>query len=174
MPKTRVQRRRKLEKWKRDKLDAACSRPWPPGPWDTEPDRELFESLGFQCMCLRGFSGAWCGYVGVDSTHPWYRRQDKEGMECASPVEITFSGTFHPDHRVKPRGFCEHLWWVGFHCGHGLAIQPRMEAVMLKYGETFGEISGFDRHYTTLEEIRGLVGMLAVDAARARLPLVGA
>lgn len=175
MPKLRTRRRRKLEKWERRKamFDAAYGRPWPPGPWDTEPDRAFFKSRGFQCMCLRGFAGAWCGYVGVGSSHPWYR-QDQEEIECAFLIELTFSGFFHPDHLVKPADFCEHLWWIGFHCGHGLAIEPRMEAVMLKYGEVLGATVGFDRRYTTLAEARAHVGVLAVDAARARLSLVDA
>ncbi len=36
---------------------------WPPGEWDSEPDREEFRHAGFPCLVVRGPMGALCGYT---------------------------------------------------------------------------------------------------------------
>lgn len=48
---------------------------WPPGPWHAEPfDKVVWTdpTTGLSCMLIRGGMGAWCGYAGIDPTHPWY------------------------------------------------------------------------------------------------------
>jgi hypothetical protein len=47
---------------------------WPPGPWDQEPfDYVSWQASGLECLLVRNRYGGWCGYVGVPSTHPWYK-----------------------------------------------------------------------------------------------------
>ena len=46
---------------------------WPAGPWDREPfDYVYWQQDGYDCLLTRNRMGAWCGYVGVGSEHPWY------------------------------------------------------------------------------------------------------
>lgn len=41
-------------------------------PWWTEDNKVDFESEGLRCAMRRGPLGAWCGYVGIPASHPWY------------------------------------------------------------------------------------------------------
>jgi hypothetical protein len=56
---------------------------WGPGPWQDEPDKAQWqdEETGLPCMILRNHSGALCGYVGVDSTHPWFGKGYSDEVE---------------------------------------------------------------------------------------------
>ena len=48
---------------------------WPPGPWSAEPfDKVVWQdpTTGLDCMMVRNRMGAWCGYVGVSTRHPWF------------------------------------------------------------------------------------------------------
>ena len=48
---------------------------WARGEWDNEPENRIdFVHAGFACFMLRNNMGAWCGYVGVPSTHPAYEK----------------------------------------------------------------------------------------------------
>lgn len=40
--------------------------------WFREDNKVDFEADGFRCVMRRGPVGAWCGYVGVPKSHPWY------------------------------------------------------------------------------------------------------
>lgn len=41
-------------------------------PWDAEPNQLDFEADGLPCAMRRGWSGVWCGYVGIGQDHPWF------------------------------------------------------------------------------------------------------
>lgn len=45
---------------------------WGNGPWEQEPDKRQWvdPTTGYPCLMVRNHSGAWCGYVGIDQTHP--------------------------------------------------------------------------------------------------------
>jgi hypothetical protein len=45
---------------------------WPPGEWDSEPDRATWvhDETGARCTLRRGPLGHWCGYVGLRANHP--------------------------------------------------------------------------------------------------------
>lgn len=48
---------------------------WPDGPWKTECDNAAWDlPNGLHALIRRNPLGAWCGYVGVPPTHPWYGR----------------------------------------------------------------------------------------------------
>ena len=69
-----------------------------------------FEMKWFYCdvpcaVVVGGWS--YCGYVGVDSSHPWYRKTYVD-LYGVSDDEITFAD--------KREG--SDLWWVGIDFGH--------------------------------------------------------
>lgn len=45
---------------------------WGHGEWQDEPDKVQWrdKATGLPCLIVRNHSGAWCGYVGLDETHP--------------------------------------------------------------------------------------------------------
>lgn len=48
---------------------------FPPGPWDNEPAGPIDETdsvTGYPLRFHRNHAGAWCGYVGIDMTHPCF------------------------------------------------------------------------------------------------------
>ena len=47
---------------------------WGPGPWHDEPDKLQWSNAltGLPCLIVRNQLGALCGYVGIDSNHPWF------------------------------------------------------------------------------------------------------
>jgi hypothetical protein len=48
---------------------------WPDGPWHKENDIAAWDlPNGLHALIRRNFQGAWCGYVGVPPTHPWFGR----------------------------------------------------------------------------------------------------
>lgn len=102
----------------------------PPGPWSDEPDRIEFEHAGFTCLMRRNpHMGFWCGYVGVPPGHPWHSKTYQELEEVEVHGGLTYSEACDGDptggvcHVPKP-GEPEHLWWLGFNCGHGGDLVP--------------------------------------------------
>ena len=129
---------------------------WGEGPWQDEPDKEQWTDkvTGFPCLIVRSrFSGALCGYVGVNDAHPWYGQsywpQAADG-ETLSPVlqalaqvdvhgGLTYSGACQegPEEiticHVAP-GEPE-LWWFGFDCAHAWDLPPgRAMREMMRFG----------------------------------------
>jgi len=55
-------------------------------PWEAEPDHVEFtdEATGLSCVAHRHPRYKnWCGYVGVDKTHPWHGRAYSDKVACA-------------------------------------------------------------------------------------------
>jgi hypothetical protein len=92
---------------------------WPSGQWDDEPDRVTWRHVGFDCIAQRNRLGAWCGYVGIPRSHPWYERDD-DAIDPWPEVHggLTWSGATDPPYRYPIDGREEPLWWVGFDCAH--------------------------------------------------------
>jgi len=93
------------------------------GPWCKEPNRFEFKHAGFDCLAVRQFHGAWCGYVGVTEEHPYFGKNYDDlqfevhggltyAKEC-SGVVCHFS-----DNESKKR------WWFGFDCAHAQDLVP--------------------------------------------------
>lgn len=70
-----------------------------------------FEYRGYPCILWRSIHyKPWCGYIGLQPGHPWYRKQYKdipiEGLsysrECGGPV----------CHKAKEGE--QDMWWIGF------------------------------------------------------------
>lgn len=54
---------------------------WGPGPWQDEPDRWEGRFLDLVLLARRGPMGAWCGYVGVPPSHPWFGKHYSECLK---------------------------------------------------------------------------------------------
>ena len=57
-----------------ESIDTDLKAKLPAGPWQTEPDRKEWvdKETGYPCRVIRMSSGALCGYVGLDNTHPLF------------------------------------------------------------------------------------------------------
>lgn len=96
---------------------------FPPGPWETEPDRVDFSHCGLQCMVHRNGAGAWCGYVAVPRSHPAFGHP-YDDFSVRVHGGLTYSD--------KCQGHICHLgprkWWIGFDCAHAFDLMPAMVA----------------------------------------------
>lgn len=136
---------------------------WPSGPWDTEPDWIEWYCEGLPCRIIRSIAGYLCGYVGINSEHPWFRK---------TPIEI---------HAVAHRGLNragEHpdtgdLWWVGFDCGRFDDAIPMddkaMELAEALMPPSMKMLIPRHRVYRTVPYVHGEVELLAQQAIAAQL-----
>lgn len=105
---------------------------WGEGPWQGEPDKVQWvdEETGLDCLVVRNYGGALCGYVGVPESHPCFKVDYDDcslhKIECHGG--LTFSGLC--DEKNKEHGIChigeDKVWWLGFDCAHGFDIKPAM------------------------------------------------
>jgi hypothetical protein len=115
---------------------------WPRGPWDDEPDKVQWqdEATGLPCMIRRSpIMGSWCGYVGVSPDHPAfgqdYNAIDDErisvhgGLAYAGGCTDGVSPEISICHVVEP-GEPDHVWWLGFDCGHAFDHSPALSYVL--------------------------------------------
>lgn len=115
---------------------------WNRGEWDHEPDKVQWQDkeTGLPCLAVRNSSaGFWCGYVGVDSKHPYFEKKyDDCDVDCH--CGLTFSGKCGNNehgicHKVS-EGEDDNVWWLGFDCGHcddmspGYSKLPYMQSFM--------------------------------------------
>ena len=144
----------------------------PPGPRHDEPDFVEFAHAGFPCVLNRNNMGAWCGYVGVPSGHPWHS-VDYDGIDAAVHGGVTWSEMHVPglpaDTTWEVDGVHEVLWWVGFDCIHAGDV-----SLSDLHMEDIGLIRPHpDRGaYRTMQYARGAVESLAMQAADRRSPEV--
>ncbi len=108
---------------------------WGDGPWQQEPDRVDWQHAGLPCLMLRGPAGAWCGYVGLSSTHPWYRTT-YDDVDVEVHGGLTYSAACDGTHicHVPAPGESEDRWWLGFDCAHASDTAPAMDARMRAAG----------------------------------------
>lgn len=88
-------------------------------PWETEPDHVEFEHVGYPCILHRGPVGAWCGYVGIPSTHPFYKKEYNSDLEVDVHGGLTYASECQGAicHKVA-EGETDDRWWFGFDCSH--------------------------------------------------------
>lgn len=101
---------------------------WAEGIWQTEPDYVSWiePHTHYPCHIRRNEHGAWCGFVGIPTTHPLYLADKNDEVWKFIDVhkEIGFCGL--ADYAEKDFYPPEKRWWVGFHCGHIGDVLPRI------------------------------------------------
>jgi len=102
---------------------------WGSGPWDNEPDRVEWRcpDTSFACLMVRNGMGAWCGYVGVPSTHPFHGDGYDEHYDLCVHGGLTYAEACSGRvcHVPEP-GESDDVWWFGFDCGHWRDTIPAM------------------------------------------------
>lgn len=65
---------------------------WGAGEWQDEPDKAQWvdDATGLDCLIVRGPGGAWCGYVGVPNTHPYFEK-DYDDCDVRAHGGLTFA-----------------------------------------------------------------------------------
>jgi hypothetical protein len=108
---------------------------WPDGPWQSEPDKIQWqdEATGLPCLARRAFTGSWCGYVGVPLGHPCFG-QLYGGLDLEVHGGLTYSALCEDDEdesvsvcHVPEPGEPDHVWWLGFDCGHFMDLCPAFQ-----------------------------------------------
>lgn len=119
---------------------------WPAGEWHNEPDKKqwLDETTGLPCLMVRQPElGHWCGYVGVSKGHPWFEK-DYDDVPADVHGGLTYANhcAHHICHVVE-EGEDDHVWWLGFDCGHCCDLS----IYMIKQGYRFREATYKDMAY---------------------------
>lgn len=141
---------------------------WGSGPWDDEPDKIQWpdKATGLPCLAVRNeIMGNWCGYVGVDDTHPLHGKDCSDvGVQVHGGVtfargcaagESEATGICH----VPDEGEPDHVWWIGFDCAHAWDLVPHMARQYKKMGFLP------DGTYKTLEFVQRECAQLAAQLA---------
>lgn len=104
---------------------------WPPGPWDSEPDREEWRSHGMPCLVVRNDLGGLCGYVGVPPGHPHHGKgYDDVPADVHGGLTYSEKCAGHICHVAQP-GEPDDVWWLGFDCVHLGDARPSGHSVRL-------------------------------------------
>lgn len=107
------------------------------GPWDAEVDRlEWIDAkTGLNCMIIRNdHLGFLCGYVGLPPGHPHYDADYNDvGVEVHGGLTYGAMCSGKICHVPQP-GEPEHLYWLGFDCGHAWDVAPSSILFREKYG----------------------------------------
>lgn len=143
-------------------------RTWGEGPWQDEVDKVQWtdKDTGLPCLAVRNHHGAWCGYVGVDESHPWFER-DYSQVDVDVHGSLTYAGhcmegpEAHSICHVPEPGQPDHVWWFGFDCGHYMDRMPGMEARLREseFPYSWEEFAS----YKTLEYVQKEVKLLALQ-----------
>lgn len=164
--------------WK-EYAQAFTSDPIPEGPWDGEPDKAQWvdAATGLDCLAVRNHYGAWCGYVGLPSTHPLYGTHYSDVTVTVHGGELTFSERCNEE-APEGYGIChiplpgrpDDVWWLGFDCGHYMDLQPGLAALLesLPDRPTVPGSGMFTLVYRTLEYVQRECERLAKQLAEVR------
>lgn len=137
---------------------------WMRGEWDQEPDLIEWRSEtkpSFPCLIVRSDgTGALCGYVGVNETHPLYEVVYMDtGIDAHG--SLTYSGKCQKDGKIchaPLKGEPDNIWWLGFDCAHCFDISPRLyynKKLIKASGATYKNLS------YVIEEVNSLASQLA-------------
>lgn len=150
------------------------------GPWQHEPDKaQWVDNLtDLDCLIVRGPQGALCGYVGVAPQHPWH---GLDWMDDLPPIDVHGSVNFSSycqDVAHDGWGVChlpapgrpEHVWWLGFDCGHFSDYVPKLEYTLSRHGlgRTLPDESFFPKSYKNFGYVTAEVHRLADQIHDAR------
>jgi hypothetical protein len=144
---------------------------WGVGPWLDEPDKVQWPDpeTGLACMARRNPAlGIWCGYVGVPEGHPWFG-VDADRIDADVHGGLTFAGMCDEGVpaaeaicHVPAPGEPEHLYWLGFDCGHAYDLVPYAALVPARFQIDLGSTT-----YRDLGYVRAECAKLARQAAEA-------
>lgn len=142
---------------------------WGNGEWQNEPDKVQWqdEETGLPCLAVRHpSSGHWCGYVGVDESHPLFNIGYSYGDNSPDSIlevhgGITFTDFCQED--GKEYGIChiaapgepDKIWWLGFDCAHAGDMSPATGSLFVGF-----EFANRDS-YKTLEYVKSQCRELA-------------
>ena len=141
---------------------------WGDGPWQHEPDKIQLDLVhGFPALIKRNPSGALCGYVGVERTHPAYGKH-YDNVDVDIHGGLTFAAACsHGDEatsicHVPAPGTTDDIWWLGFDCAHAFDYSPA-------YGHHFTRLD--DDVYRDVAYVTAEIERLALqlEASRARV-----
>ncbi len=115
---------------------------WPKGEWNNEPDKVQWidEKTGLDCLAVRqSWSGHWCGYVAVDSSHELYEK-DYDLCDVEVHGGLTFDGHCQNQDdesvgicHVTQDGRPDNVWWFGFDCAHSGDFLPHSDNLHGEY-----------------------------------------
>lgn len=108
---------------------------WRAGPWDNEPDKVQWQddATRLPCLIVRNHSGALCGYVGVDESHPLYGKEyDEPDVDVHGGLTFADACQESEDGNENGHGIChiagpgepDRVWWFGFDCAHFMDDHP--------------------------------------------------
>lgn len=142
---------------------------WGNGPWQNEPDKVQFITCnGFPALIVRNGMGALCGYVGVNSDHPWFEK-DYDSVDPYPSVHggLTFADKCDTNPEAETHGIChlvengedDNIWWLGFDCSHLGDLNPKYEyhSIRSHVGET----------YKNIDYVKAEIEQLAAQAQEA-------
>lgn len=113
------------------------ARPAGAGPWVDEPDKVQWvdQATGLDCLIVRNYSGALCGYVGVPPEHPWHGLDyDHASVDASVHGGLTFAERCQAGaedgwricHVPEPDRPAD-VWWFGFDCAHVGDLIPSID-----------------------------------------------
>lgn len=76
---------------------------------------EVFDYKGYKCVCTFNAGGYRCGYVAIDNTHPWFKKNYYD--DCPEEIMCHWGLTYSGDGKHFGNED-DSLWWFGFDCGH--------------------------------------------------------
>lgn len=139
------------------------------GPWMEEPDRLLWRHKGYPCLINRVMSaGHLCGYVAVPPGHPWHGNHT--AYAAVHGGLNYFKACDGEICHVPAPGDPEHVWWVGFDCGHiGCSdLSPGLVQDLKAAGLSLSRCL-FEGRYRPIPYVRANVEILAVAALEVAL-----
>lgn len=108
---------------------------WGRGQWQNEPDKMQWtdEATGLPCLIVRTpHTGALCGYVGVDESHPLFGEpHGKVNLDAHGGLTLTTfcqEGNEHGICHIPAEGEPDRVWWFGFDCAHAWDLCPAYRA----------------------------------------------
>lgn len=161
---------------------------WGSGPWDGEPDRVDFQTLGYPCLLKRAPLGHWCGYVAVPPGHPLHGVGYDEVERRVPGLDVhgglTYSAACAGEIcHVPAPGEPDNVWWLGFDCAHAGDLSPRFRMLDESRPETaiFARLAFSGDVYRTVdyvaretEKLAAQIFQYTTDARRAVTPADGA
>lgn len=96
------------------------------GPWQAEPDREYLRLVGdrFGFLIRDPESGAWCGYIGLETGHPLVG----VSADLALGVLFAHGGIAYAGPPIGTHDEDPGVYWLGFRCDWLLDLTPAKAA----------------------------------------------